>query len=483
MKKITLLLSMLLISAVSWQGMAQSGSSCDDPLTVEAMPFSDSGNTSTYGNNYTSSDVPTVASGAITEGTGSTSYLNGDDVVYSYTAGANGTISISTTNDNDWVGLWVFTGCPFTSTVGYHTATGGTTRSIPNLPVVAGETYYIVISTWPAPQSTAYTISITGTDVADPPTCLKPTALTVDAVDATTADLSWTEASTATEWEVLYGVSGFDPDSAGTLETVTGTPEISLTGLSSSTAYDFYVTAICSATDHSFKTGPKTFRTSCVPATIPFLESFESGYVHGDDLGNCWSQESIVETQKWEVNSTNTSYERTPRTGSYNVTLRYGNEDWMFYPLELDGGTPYQLSFYARQDGTNGSNASIEASYGTVDSASGMTNPIIPNSPLVNGDYQEFTGYFTPATSGLYYIGIKGTINFSPWYISLDDISIEDADGCLRPGNLAVTGVSSDLANVTWTESGTATEWDVIYGETGFDPATTGTTLRITGTA
>src|SRR5690625_1598447 len=165
------------------------GATCEAPVAVDEMPYSDSGNTSTYGNNYTSSDVPDVAPDAVTNGTGTTSYLNGNEVVYSYTAGADGSITIDTTNDSDWIGLWVFTGCPFDSTVGYHVTTSGATRSVPNLPVEEGETYYIVISTWPAPQSTDYTLSITGTNIADPPTCPKPKSLTLNSASTDEAEI------------------------------------------------------------------------------------------------------------------------------------------------------------------------------------------------------------------------------------------------------------------------------------------------------
>ena len=171
MKKILFLFFVTLISALSWQGTAQSGTTCDNPLVITSMPFNDSGNTSTYGSNYDRFDVPPLAPGAITNGSTATYnyYLTGDEVVYSYLAGANGSISINSTNDANYVGLFVFTGCPFESTVGYHTDGGGTSRSIPDLPVMAGETYYIVISTLAPPQSTNYTITITGTDVGDPP--------------------------------------------------------------------------------------------------------------------------------------------------------------------------------------------------------------------------------------------------------------------------------------------------------------------------
>src|SRR5699024_2159954 len=143
------------------------------------LPFNDSGNTGDYGNEYSSIDVPEVASDAVTNGAGNDNYLNGNEVVYAYTASGNGTIDINTTNDNTWVGLWVFKGCPFNSTVGYHTGTSGAARQISELPVEIGETYYIVLSTWPSPDSIDYTISITG-DVVVPVDCEEVSADDID---------------------------------------------------------------------------------------------------------------------------------------------------------------------------------------------------------------------------------------------------------------------------------------------------------------
>lgn len=140
---------------------AQTGNTCGSPITIASLPFNHSGNTSSYGDDYTNTDVPTTATGAVTNGTGSAYYITGDDVVFAYTPPCNEVITISTTNDNSWIGLWAFTGCPFSSTVGYHTAISGTTRQISNLSVIGGVTYYFVISSWSSPQSTNYTINIT----------------------------------------------------------------------------------------------------------------------------------------------------------------------------------------------------------------------------------------------------------------------------------------------------------------------------------
>ena len=168
--------------------LAEFGDTCDAPIVVTALPFSASGNTADYGDNYSSSDVPAVAPGAITNGTGTSSYLNGDDVVIAYTPSVDQLIDITTTNDDDWIGLWAFTGCPFSSTVGYHVATGGTTRAINELPVTAGTTYYFVISSWPSPQSTDFTISIKESGSFDCPNLQANIGGACDDGDATTVN-------------------------------------------------------------------------------------------------------------------------------------------------------------------------------------------------------------------------------------------------------------------------------------------------------
>lgn len=152
---------MLVILLGAFKTYAQPGNVCGTPLVVTTLPFDDSGNTGTYGDDYTNADVPPVAPNAITTGTGSNYYLTGDDVVYAYTPSGDQVITISLTNPDGWVGLWAFTGCPFASTVGYHTSISGTTRAINNLPVQGGTTYYIVISTWENdPQSADYALHI-----------------------------------------------------------------------------------------------------------------------------------------------------------------------------------------------------------------------------------------------------------------------------------------------------------------------------------
>lgn len=310
-----------------------------------------------------------------------------------------------------------------------------------------------------------------------PPTCPSPTDLVVESVSSDSAEISWTENGTATEWEVVYGESGFDPETEGDVQTVTNTPETTLTNLDSNTVYDFYVRAICAQGDDSYLSRKQSFLTACVPETIPFFEGFENGYTNGEDLDGCWSQTSITGAQTWTANNSETTYNRSPRTGNWNVYLRYSNASWMFYPLVLEANTAYELEFYARQDATSG--ATVKAAFGDADSPAAMTTTIIETTDITSGSYQRVRGYFTPPTSGVYYIGILGELTVTPWYLSIDDINVTEAPGCLPPNNLTISNVTETTADLSWNILNGEDEWEVIYGEAGFNPATSGTTVMV----
>jgi len=153
------------------------GQVCELSIPVDALPYLDEGNnTSNYFDDYEGTDLPPLAPDAIDNGY-STLYFGGDDVVYEYTATEDTIIDVELTNHGTWVGLFVITGCPFESTVGSQTGSDSNGRLIEALPVTAGETYYVVISTWPAPQTAAYDLSISlsgddcpdlGADIGDP---------------------------------------------------------------------------------------------------------------------------------------------------------------------------------------------------------------------------------------------------------------------------------------------------------------------------
>ena len=107
-----------------------------------------------------------------------------------------------------------------------------------------------------------------------PITCFKPVTLGTITVGATTATLSWTESGTATQWEILVLPFGSNAPILGQPGVpVSGPSPYFATGLLPSSAYTFYVRAICSSTDASFWSDGFTFFTTpindlCINATV-----------------------------------------------------------------------------------------------------------------------------------------------------------------------------------------------------------------------
>ncbi|MCB5286452.1 MAG: choice-of-anchor D domain-containing protein, partial [Candidatus Cloacimonetes bacterium] len=277
-------------------------------------------------------------------------------------------------------------------------------------------------------------------NVIMPPAVIEsPEAVTLNApTDAATnvgifPTLSWTPAATGgipTSYDIYLEATTAPvlPESNPTTlwDTVPASPYTLTTPLDYSTTYIWKVVAKNDAKGDSPDSAVRSFTTMDDPTvyTLPFTEGFEDGNTNATAI-NGWFQEGITGTSQWTANDTETDRNRSPRTGDWNAYLRWGNTRWMFKPVQLDAGVAYKATVYARQDGATASNASIGISYGTEPSAAGMTESIMAPTGIINGDYQGLEGVFTPATDGIYYVGILGTINSTPYYISIDDITIE----------------------------------------------------------
>ena len=119
---------LLFASGTAWGQMP--GEVCEGPIIISGLPYTVTDNTAAYGNYYDSGDRPALAPNSV--GSPSGSYLGGDEVVYAYTASSDGGLDISVTGHDDWTGVFVFTGCPFASTVGGATTSSATTDLIVN---------------------------------------------------------------------------------------------------------------------------------------------------------------------------------------------------------------------------------------------------------------------------------------------------------------------------------------------------------------
>ncbi len=139
------------------------GSYCSDAIVVGALPYNTSDDTSLYGDDYTG--TPGTDCGSVNN------HLEGDDVIYEYTATFDGSINVSLTSIGDtYAGIFAYNNC---SDIGSVCATMGGANGFStadlefDMNVTNGETYYILISTWASPQSTTYTLDITENSCTD----------------------------------------------------------------------------------------------------------------------------------------------------------------------------------------------------------------------------------------------------------------------------------------------------------------------------
>ncbi|WP_131509086.1 choice-of-anchor L domain-containing protein [Meridianimaribacter sp. CL38] len=140
------------------------GETCSNPIMVTTpLPYVTTDDTSNYGDDYTGGPGDDCGVGF--------GYLGGDDVVYSYTPAVDTSIDIELSGIGTYTGIFVYTDC---ANIGTQCETGavngfaGGDMLIDNFSVTGGTTYYIVISTWPSPQSTPYTLTITENTCVDP---------------------------------------------------------------------------------------------------------------------------------------------------------------------------------------------------------------------------------------------------------------------------------------------------------------------------
>ena len=92
--------------------------------------------------------------------------------------------------------------------------------------------------------------------------CNTPTNGLANNITNSTADLAWTENGTAITWDIELGTNGFTPTGTATTASTSINPT-NVTGLTSGTAYNFYVRADC-GTDSSTWAGPFDFSTTTV---------------------------------------------------------------------------------------------------------------------------------------------------------------------------------------------------------------------------
>ena len=262
------------------------GDTCNNPLVINQLPYSDVNNTFNFSDSY--EGIP--GTGCNNNGQ---SYLSGNDAVYSYTASATGLIRIDLSNNKVGSGLFIFDSCANigVSCLGGGIATINTPQiTISDFAVVAGKTYYIVVSALSDPQTTSYNLTLQYQP------CLSPQNLQAANIGMDTATLSWDNPGAATSWEVeLQNPGSGLPSVSGEYTAITNTGfAIPSQDLAPSTYYEYYVRANCGNGTFSAWAGPYVFSTAACPVTDQCTYTF---VMTSDVIMGYWLNSSVKVSQ------------------------------------------------------------------------------------------------------------------------------------------------------------------------------------------
>ncbi|HZK07448.1 MAG TPA: choice-of-anchor J domain-containing protein [Bacteroidales bacterium] len=324
--------------------------------------------------------------------------------------------------------------------------------------------------------------------------CLPPTGIVAGDITNNSALISWT-AGTASQWDVLYGIAGFNPLTQGTLVEGIANPSYSVTGLSSSTFYDVYVRTDCGAEVSSWG-GPVNFVTLCGVYTLPFAENFDGATFPS----LCWGRFSglleptsilTATTAGWvkdEWLNVAANPDKAARVNIYGTTHKY----WLVTPeIDLgDGSTDYQMEFDVALMAYGNNNppalTGVDDKFAVVISLDGGVSWSSANTVRL-WDNAGSTYVFNEISnlgqcviisladySGIVKLAFysESTISNADNDLMVNNLLIQVPPACPKPLSLIAQNPTINSIDLSWTPGGDETAWEISYGTPGFDPNT-----------
>ena len=329
--------------------------------------------------------------------------------------------------------------------------------------------------------SSAYNyVYIDDVTLEERPSCVKPIELEATSATTSSVTLTWTAQGEETEWEIAYGLPGFDPDSTTDVVTAYSVP-FEVSGLNTSTLYQFYVRAICDGFDQSAWSAPKQASTACDLIDLPYTENFNaytttattsapSNYPD-DIMPLCWT---------FLNRSTSSSTYPIAYVSSSSVYAVSGNclffksssttPIYAVLPAFTDALNTAQITFTYRNEGVSTYNGTLSLGYMT-DNMDANTFVELATYPQTT-THTEITEVLNSLPDSAAYLAFKYTGGSNNnYYLGLDNIYVEIIPTCPHPTDLSVTGATTSSVTLTW-EAGDETAWEVVYGAPGFDVET-----------
>ncbi|MBL7738291.1 MAG: fibronectin type III domain-containing protein [Chitinophagaceae bacterium] len=310
--------------------------------------------------------------------------------------------------------------------------------------------------------------------------------VTAGSITTTTASISFSSAGN--NFIVEYGAPGFtpgadaNPGTGGTIVTGTASPVI-ISGLTANTSYAVYVRQVCPGPEYSANSPVIQFATLCAAVNVPYTENFDG--VTAPATPSCVVVENVNGGNTWRTVGTD-----FPASSPNIMRVDYETDgitpadDWFFLRgLNLAGGSSYRLTFKYRNSDATVWTEKLEVKYGAAANAASMTaGTLFSNTNIDFNTWTTVNTDFTPASTGVYYIGFHGFSDADKAFLCVDDVSVDVTPTCFSPTGLNATNITMTSADINWTAASPVpgVGYDLYYSTSSTAP-TSGTTPGFAG--
>ena len=344
-------------------------------------------------------------------------------------------------------------------------------------------------------------------NISAPPTCPQPTNFSLIQANNTTAQVEWVAGGSETQWQIEYGPQGFTLGT-GTNVIVTTNP-YTITGLNPNSFYQAYIQGICTPGDTSFMTPPVAWNTynqgqfvdwdnACPTNGFEDISGFATNANLNDDQEVGVTMPFTFLYQGALVNTMtigdNGGVILNTTTGQVNYAMPASGSGLFPYIQDLwAGANPGQAVYYGQVGNAPTAKFIVQWTnvphYGFPGSTNGATFQLVIDQ-ATNEIYYVYDdvemgnpGWDNGADAE---IGLRGPNNVN---VSMNSATYLQNNSCVhfyytncpKPTNFATSYVAPDEAMLTWSAGAAAeTNWTIIYGPAGFNPATSGTTTTST---
>lgn len=319
-----------------------------------------------------------------------------------------------------------------------------------------------------------------------------PTNVTVTDITANGATIGWTKYGDQDAWQVSYSTVSGNPDNGTKVSADSESKAI--TGLNANTTYYVYVRADKGGDVYGDWSEVYSFKTAY---GTPFTENFGTNSIpagwskYSGLLSNILNGAALTSTESgWSFGTSNGVFDSHAKVNVYGTTCYY----WLVTPnisLSTNKQVSFDLALTAYSGGaaqTTGTDDKFVVLV-SADNGSTWTNLAqwdnagaehVYNNIATEGENVVLSlAAFNNQTVKLAFY-VESTTSNADNNLHIDNVDISDIPACPKPTGLTASNPTWQGATLAWTAGSDETEWKVIYGATGFDPASEGTTINVT---